>query len=131
MGKTLGEFVRDWNKIIYRNDDGSFIKDRGMEAEDFWKEFSIRSAPKFADACWSHIPARWADEVREMLRKAQQELGEQVEFIQIKEKLCRLTVYYSSADDHAKQRMSELITECTEKLINKGVHPPTQEKEND
>ena len=40
-------------------------------------------------------------------------------------------VDFDTNDEHARQRMYELIDECIEKLINKGVHPPKQEKEND
>jgi len=122
MSKSFMDGVRAWNKKIYGNTNGT-IKENGLNADDFWKEFRIKSWPKFCDSCASHIPPTWANEVREMLRIAQKELGQRIKFDQIKEKFCRLTVYYSPADKEAGQRMNELIEECKDKLIKKGVHP--------
>lgn len=113
-GPLLGYYVHEWNKKIYRNEDDSFYREGELNAEEFWNEFQIKSGPKFREACWSHIPARWADDVRTLLKKVQDELGDKVSFTQIKEKFCQLTIYYSCEDDHAKQRMSELISECVD-----------------
>jgi hypothetical protein len=66
-----------------------------------------------------------------MLQKVRDELGDRVEFSQIKEKFCDLTIYYSTKDDEARTRMRELIAECRNKLIAKGVHPPREEQGND
>jgi len=129
MSQDIWGFVKTWNEIIYK-DNGIPIKS-SITSEELWDEFGIRSAPKFRDACWSHIPERWANEVKEFITQVQNELGDRIEFVQIKEKFCRLTVYFDYSDESARQRMYELINECTEKLINKGVHPPKQEKDND
>jgi len=114
--------VRDWNYKIYRDEKGEFVKGN-LGAEEFWDEFGIKSGPKFRDACWSHIPGKWAEDVRLMLTKAQKELGDRVNFTQIKEKMCWLTVYYAAKDDEAKSRMSELIVECQNRLRAKDLHP--------
>ena len=128
MDENLWTFVGKWNKIIYRSA-GVPIKS-SITAETLWADFRIKSAPKFPQECWYHVPEKWVDEVREMITTMQREIGNKVEFKQIKEKLCHLTVYFDTADKHARQRMYELIEECTKKLIEKGVHPP-KEKDND
>ena len=116
--------LSDWNKKIYRNEDGSFVGG-GLHAEELWEEFGIKSGPKFERACWSHIPERWAEDVRVFIREVQAELGDRVVFEQIKEKFCDLTVYCRCVDDYARKRLLELKQECVERLINKGVHPQT------
>ena len=91
------DFVRKWNDIIYK-DAGVPIKS-GISAQQLWDEFKIKSAPLYRDQCWSHIPGRWADDVRDLIRKVQAELGDKVRFVQIKEKWCFLTVYFESDSD--------------------------------
>lgn len=114
-----------WNKKIYKNEDGSFVCG-GLGAEEFWEEFKIKSAPKFKGACWFHIPERWAKEVREFIRAVQEEFGDKVQFAQIKEKFCWLTVYYD-CDKETRKRVEELRAECIKKLVEKGVHPGGEE----
>ena len=111
-----------WNHRIYRDEDGKFMEGN-LGAEEFWAEFEIKSGPKFRDACWSHIPAKWADDVRQMLSQAKSELGDRIDYRQIKEKFCCLTVYFDAKDDEAKNRMNELISECEKRLIAKDLHP--------
>ncbi len=53
----------------------------------------------------------------------QEELGDRVEFVQIKEKFCSLTVYCRCKDNYARKRLLELKQKCVERLIKKGVHP--------
>jgi len=125
------EFTTKWNKIIYQNDDGSFVTGDKITTNELWKSFGIRSAPKFMDACWSEIPVKWTEDVRIMLTKISNEFGTDITIEQIKEKWCHLTVYYkvcSSLDDNMRNsvqnRIRELIKECKESLISKGVHPP-------
>ncbi|MHA2280297.1 MAG: hypothetical protein ACXAC5_05560 [Promethearchaeota archaeon] len=121
------EEVHNWNKIIYKNADGSFVQGDKITNDELWESFKIRSHPKFRGACYSHIPVRWTEDVRIMLGKILSEFKDKVEISQIKEKFCRLTVYYkpcSSLGDEAKTRIQELIKECQERLISKGVHPP-------
>ena len=117
--------INYWNKKIYRNDDDTFVEG-GLNAKEFWEEFGIKSGPMFKDCCWSHIPARWADDVRIFIKQVQSELGEQVMFKQIKEKWCNLTVYYSSTDQEAGERMRQLEKECIDRLIAKDLHPPRE-----
>jgi len=127
---VMGYSVHDWNAKIYRNADGSFIKG-GLDSESLWDKFGIKSGPKFREACWSHIPPTWSDEVGEFITQVQTELGDLIAFKQIKEKFCMLTVYFSTKDEDARKRVYELQAECVAKLIKKGVHPPLQETEND
>lgn len=114
--------VDEWNKKIYKNEDDSFVGG-GLGAKEFFEEFGIKSGPLFEDKCWSHIPERWADDVRLFIKQVQSELKDQVEFGQIKEKWCRLTVYYCAENENANKRVKELINECIDRLIAKGVHP--------
>lgn len=130
-GRSLyGHFINEWNEKIYRNEDGSEVEGR-LGADEFWDEFQIKSWPKFRDACAFHIPGKWAEDVREFLTRVRDELGDKVQFAQIKEKFCQLTVYNSCADEETRERLNELKIECVRNLIKKGVHPPIQEKEND
>ena len=114
--------LQDWNKKIYRDESGDFVKGN-LGAEEFWEEFGIKSGPKFREACWSHIPSKWADDVRLMLKQVQDELDDRISFRQIKEKFCWLTVYYDAKDEEAKTRMDELIVECQDRLGAKDLHP--------
>jgi len=115
--------VDEWNKKIYKNEDGSFVEG-GLNAKHFFEEFGIESFPMFRDKCYYHIPERWADDVRIFLKQAQSELKDKIVFQQIKEKWCWFTVYYTFVDELANNRMKELINECIDRLIAKGVHPP-------
>jgi len=117
--------VNEWNKKIYKNEDGSFVEG-GMHAKEFFEEFGIESFPLFKDKCYSHIPARWADDVKIFLKQVQAELKDRVVFQQIKEKWCWFTVYYTFVDEESNKRMRELINECIDRLIVKGVHPPRE-----
>jgi hypothetical protein len=130
MGLKTMFSVNEWNKKIYRNADGSFVKGDKITTTELWESFKIKSAPKFRDACWSEIPVRWTKNVRIMLGKISEEFGDTVTIEQIKEKWCNLTVYFhlcSSIDDKDKatKRIQELIKECKENLIYEGVHPPS------
>jgi hypothetical protein len=127
MDSVFGYGIDEWNKKIYKNEDGSFVQDQ-MNAKEFWEEFQIESFPMFKDKCYYHIPARWRDDVKIFLKQVQAELKDKVEFQQIKEKWCWLTVYYTFVDEVSNQRMKELINECIDRLIAKGVHPPRQNR---
>lgn len=120
--------IQKWNKIIYR--DPNKLRKGSLTSEDLWAKFKIKSGPKFKDECWSEIPGVWADDVSDFIKSVQSEFGNKVRFLQIKEKFCELTVYYSSPDN-IKKRVHELIEECIEKLIKKGVHPPKLGEKND
>jgi hypothetical protein len=124
--------INEWNEKIYRNSDGKFVEGPSLGPKEFWEEFQIKSGPMFKDACWSHIPVKWTDDVRLFLKQVREELGDRVSFSQIKEKWCELTVYASTKDDAARDRLCELEKECIDRLIEKGVHPPReqQNKEN-
>lgn len=121
----LGYFVSDWNKKIYRDDDGNMMSG-GLHAEELWDEFQIKSGPKFSDACWSHIPEKWADDVRLMISEVQDKFGGKVEFRQLKEKFCSLTVYFSAENDEIREEVNKIISSCIERLQEKGVHPPSR-----
>lgn len=125
--KTIEE-VHDWNKIIYKNADGSWVDDSNkITVDELWDRWQIKSWPKFKEGCACHVPVKWADDVRVMLDKARDELGDKVEFQQIKEKFCRLTVYYTCKDDEASNRMQDLIRNCIEQLQIKKIYPITKE----
>lgn len=124
----MGYSVHRWNKIIY----GNKSKDNNaLGADEFWKEFKIKSYPKFSGYSYYHIPGVWADEVKEFIWKVQKELGDNINFIQIKEKFCQLVVYFNTPNKDWERRVRKLQDECVEKLIEKGVYPPKEEKEND
>lgn len=127
------EWVNKWNRKIYWNEDGTRASEsgHGIGPEEFWDEFKIKSWPKFRDSCAFYVPTKWADDVREFIVKVQNELGDRITFRQIKEKWCRLTVYFRATDDEAGTRMYELIQECINNLIEKGIHPPKQEIKSD
>lgn len=111
-----------WNKKIYKDENDKFVEG-GLRPKDFWEEFGIKSHPIFRGECYSHIPERWADEVRSMIKKAQKRLGDRIKFIQIKEKFCHLTVYFDSSDEEAKKEFLEIKKECVDNLRNKNLHP--------
>lgn len=126
------EWVANWNNKIYWNEDGTKA-DGDIQSQDFWDTFGIKSWPTFKNACSYHVPGKWADDVEQFIKQVQLELEGRVSFDQIKEKWCRFTVYYSCIekdDEDAETRMRELIQECIDRLISKGVHPPKQETEN-
>jgi hypothetical protein len=114
--------LNKWNNKIYRGEDGKELAG-GLQAEEFWNEFQIKSYPKFENACAYHIPAKWADDVRDLITTTRKELGDRIEFEQIKEKWCELVVYYKATDEVARQRFRELLTDCKDRLKAKGVHP--------
>jgi len=114
--------LNEWNKKVYCDDEGKPL-DGGLGAEEFWNEFQIKSYPKFDNACAYHIPAKWADDVRDLLTTVRKELGDRIKFSQIKEKYCELTIYYKADDLDAQMRFKELETDCIDRLIAKGIHP--------
>ena len=122
--------VYEWNKKIYRNEDGSWYKpEENLTDEKLWELFQIKSWPKFKDAYSFHTPPKWNEDVIQFIIQVQKELNNKIEFIQIKEKWCRFTVYFKTADILAENRLKELQKECIDRLISKGVHPPTQGEE--
>jgi hypothetical protein len=112
-----------WNRTIYKDENGKFIEG-GIKAKELWNEFSIESYPLFKGACYSHIPEKWAEDVRIMLRQIKLELGDRVQFQQIKEKFCELVVYYKAEDDKVYERVKSIISECINRLRDKGIYPP-------
>lgn len=118
--------IGEWNKKIYKNADGSFVDGDKITANELWDLFGIKSSPKFRGACYSHIPIRWTEDVKNMLYRVSNELKGKIEITQIKEKWCYLTVYYKSLDSGkaVKNCIQEIIRECKKNLVSKGVHPP-------
>ena len=119
----LGYYVDEWNKKIYRDDDGNNVEG-AMRAKELWDEFEIKSGPLYEKECWSHVPAKWADDVRELLTSIQKIFGDKVKFRQIKEKWCKLTIYFSAGDEEIQKQVYKLIAECEDRLREKGVYPP-------
>ena len=114
--------IKDWNKKLYQYPDDKEVE-KSMGADEFWDKFNIKSSPKFRDACWYYVPGVWADDVCEFISAVQEELGDRIEFVQIKEKFCCFNAYVKSKDEGATKRFDELKKECVDKLIAKGVHP--------
>jgi hypothetical protein len=119
--------VNYWNNVIYKEADGTQAQGNEITVDELWDKFQIKSWPKFKDGCVYNLPSKWSDDIRVMLTKVMAELGSRIGFMQIKEKWCKLTVYYKAADDAAKNRMQELIAECIEQLQIKKVYPITLE----
>ena len=114
--------VYKWNAIIYpSNEKGEDIR-HGLSASDWWDRFQIKSYPKFRNVCAYRCPATWIEDVTWMVEETRKRFGDKVEFNQIKEKFCILTVYFS-ADEDTKEKMYELIAETKARLVAKGVHP--------
>lgn len=99
----------------------SFYRDEGEHGADwFWENFQIKSAPLYKEACWSHIPKVWADDVAELLHTLQDKFD--ISFVQIKEKFCELIVYYDAPQEQ-KEEISKLIKATKENMRNKAIHP--------
>lgn len=99
----------------------SFYSDSGEYGADwFWENFNIKSAPRFDDKCWSHIPKVWADDVTELLHSLQSNFD--ITFVQIKEKFCELVVYYQ-APENQREEINKLIKETKDKMCKKAIHP--------
>lgn len=100
-----------------------------LGAEWFWTRHRIRSAPKFRDECWSHIPHLWEGAVTKLITKIQKTYGNKVEFRQIKEKYIHLTVYYQVAEevglieaDKIQSEVDKMIKEAQDELRKLGLH---------
>ena len=119
--------VNEWNKKIYREENGEFAEGDRLNDVKLWEEFQIKSGPKFRDACWSGVPVKWCEDVRLLLQQVKSELGDRIEFEQIKEKWCYLTIYFTAKDKEAEKRFLELRGECINRLIEKGIHPNNKE----
>ena len=115
--------VNEWNAKIYKDENGNFVEGEKLDDEVLWNEFGIKSWPKFRDACASHLPVKWTEDVRLLLKQTKEELGDKITFDQIKEKWCYLTIYFKAADEQAAKRFNELEQECVQRLIDKGIHP--------
>jgi len=123
--------VNKWNAKIYRDENGEFVEGDKLDDEKLWEEFGIKSGPKFRDACWSGVPVKWTDDVRFLIKQVKDELKDRIEFAQIKEKWCRLTIYFTAKDKEAEKRFVELKRECISKLIEKGIHPNNEEMQDE
>lgn len=113
-----------WNKKLYPRDENAekWTPPKNIGADWFWDNFQIKSAPKFREACWFHIPNAWADDVANLITAIRNCFGDGVEFTQIKEKFCYLTVYYS-AKAEIRPKVDEMIKHTQAVLRNKGLHP--------
>jgi len=112
-----------YNDVVYKCEDslnGTPISEEEFESLGVDSRYS------------NHVPASWADEVRELLTKWQaNSLSQYLNIVQVKEKFCELTIYYDKvtggevADmpNVAEAAFSELESETIQKLIAKGVYP--------
>ena len=115
--------IHDWNSKLYpRNEEtGAFLAEN-LGANFFWDNFGIKSAPKFRDECYSHIPSLWKDDVSLLIKSLQEKYDNKIDFIQIKEKFAYLTVYYDSSEKDKKD-IDNRVEECRNILRSKGLHP--------
>ena len=111
--------ISKWNKIIYR-DANNAVAEGGLSGSDFFELFRIESWPTFENAAASHLPGKWVEDVSVLIRTAQKEIPD-INFLQIKEKFCVLTIYYDSGDNLKFEKLKKV---CIDRLIKKGVHPP-------
>ena len=107
--------VQEWNEILYGGDNRQ-LPNTPSKIREVFNEIGAIS---------SHVPRQWEDDVIVFIRQVQGELKNDITFVQIKEKYCILTVYYDYLNKEAAARVQELRQECINKLITKGVHPPT------
>lgn len=114
--------LMDWNAKLYRDQHPGLTGEYG--ADWFWNELEIKSAPKFKDCCWHHIPKCWADEVKAMVVELREKFPS-IEFTQIKEKFCDLTVYWSieDYDSDVSNKVRQVIKKYKNKLRDEGLHP--------
>ncbi|KKM60740.1 hypothetical protein LCGC14_1538870, partial [marine sediment metagenome] len=117
-GRSLyGHFINEWNEKIYRNEDGSEVEGT-LGADEFWDEFQIKSWPKFRDACVSHIPGKWAEDVREFLTRVRDELGDKVQFAQIS--VPEGWIDFAIGQPHVDILPLEQITQAAEHRFKQG-----------
>lgn len=112
--------VLDWNKKLYDYEASCPPKELG--AEWFWENWKIKSAPKFRDECWYHIPPAWGPDVHNLVTAIINCFGDKVKFKQIKEKFATLTVY-TETDQETRLKISEMVQHTQTVLRNKGLHP--------
>ena len=124
------EALHYWNTLLYWDTVLNCQQSGSWGADEFWDEVQVESWPKFTNRCASHIPFAWVEDVKQLILQAKKELGDKIDFTQIKEKFCMLTIYKQCEDEQTAARFRELELECIERLIKKGVHPPRQELSN-
>lgn len=115
----VAHFVNDWNKKLYR--EGELTGEYG--ADWFWDNFQIKSAPLFKNACWYHIPKKWGSAVADMVNELKS-THPNIQFAQIKEKFCCLTVYFDNIQKDYAEDVYFIVEKCRERLRAEGVHPP-------
>ena len=113
--------IHDWNNKLYPIDKQGKFTSREIGAEYFWREFGIKSAPLFQEYCWYHIPQDWKDDVSDLIRAIQDRFPRLV-FVQIKEKMASLVIYYD-CEKEDRDEVKKMIEECRVKLRAKSLHP--------
>lgn len=114
--------LHTWNRKIYDGPDGKPLPG-SWNAKELWEKFQIKSGPLFPDACWSFIPAKWVEDVTKLIEDIRLELSDKIEFVQIKEKYGRLTIYYDNCPKEERDRLEEHIERCRYRLREKDLHP--------
>ena len=110
------EELAKWNQILHP--EYPVVE---LGAEWLWTEFGIKSAPKFDNECWSHVPECWGDDLKQLIPAIKDKYPD-VQFLQIKEKYCSLTIYFSSSP-HDRESIDVMIEKCQDVLRRKGLHP--------
>lgn len=120
------EELAKWNNKLYpklKTSDGKYKYNvpEDLGADWFEEMCGIKSAPKYPDQCWSHIPTVWGGTVLTLIKNIKDKYPK-VEFIQVKEKFCRLVIYYECVA-HERDTIDSMIERCQDILRNQGVHP--------
>ena len=115
--------IHEWNQKLYPIEESKRLLPRELLAQWFWDNFQIRSAPKFKEECWYHIPIAWGDEVTSLINNIHTLYQDKVRFIQIKEKMAWLTVYFRADTKEIEGAVYNIIKTTQETLRKKGLHP--------
>ena len=125
--------LQEWNEKLYGTREEKleqYKKNLPSEGGDsnWFNSIGIDSWPNQKNACASHIPAAWKDDVKLMVENIRAKFGDDVKFSQIKEKFVELTVYFD-APEGIKEEVYGEIRACRERLREKEVHPPVNWQE--
>lgn len=113
--------LSQWNNKLY----GNKFPAEEHTSDWFWDNFEIESWPKFPKRCAFHIPKVWGDAVKGMIEELRAK-HPGIEFDQIKEKFCILTVYVAldnSRSDEENDSIRAIVEKYREQLRSEGLHP--------
>lgn len=117
-----------WNDIVYKTKSGDFFKSPSpLLPEELHSEFGIACHPIVKGASYSHIPDKWAEDVRIMLVKLRNEFDGLITITQVKEKYCELVVYWDTNPGCIvdKKAVKKIINDCIITLKSKKIYPIT------